>query len=48
MADIWLATDSQGKPYALRRLHPRLRFNLVARRRFVQAVALTSVTLGAL
>jgi serine/threonine protein kinase len=36
MADIWLATDSQGKPYALRRLHPRLRFNFVARRRFVR------------
>jgi len=36
MADIWLATDSLGKPYALRRLHPRLRFNLVARRRFVR------------
>ena len=29
MADIWLATDSQGKAYALRRLHERLRFNLV-------------------
>jgi serine/threonine-protein kinase len=36
MADIWLATDSQGKAYALRRLHPRLRFNFVARRRFIQ------------
>src|SRR5437879_8143668 len=36
MADIWLATDANGKPYALRRLHERLRFNLLARRRFVR------------
>ena len=34
MADIWLATDEQQKPYALRRLHDRLRFNWTARRRF--------------
>ena len=26
MADIWLATDGNGKAYALRRLHDRLRF----------------------
>src|SRR5580765_4352353 len=36
MADIWLATDSNGKAYALRRLHDRLKFNLTARRRFVR------------
>ncbi|HWQ93230.1 MAG TPA: serine/threonine-protein kinase, partial [Clostridia bacterium] len=36
MADIWLATDANGKPYALRRMHERLRFNLMARRRFVR------------
>jgi len=36
MADIWVATDSQGKPFALRKLHDRLRFNLLARRRFVR------------
>src|SRR5436190_19128077 len=36
MADIWLATDSNGKAYALRRLHERLRFNLLARRRFLR------------
>ena len=36
MADIWLATDSRGKAYALRRLHARLRYNLLARRRFVR------------
>src|SRR5512143_3654921 len=34
MADIWLATDSRQKPYALRVMHQRLRFNLLARRRF--------------
>lgn len=34
MADIWLATDERGKPYALRRLKRELRFNFTARRRF--------------
>jgi serine/threonine-protein kinase len=34
MADIWLVTDSRGKPFALRRLKPNYRFNLLARRRF--------------
>jgi serine/threonine protein kinase len=34
MADIWLATDSNNKPYALRKLHDRLKFNLTARKRF--------------
>lgn len=36
MADIWLATDQDGHPYALRRLHRRLRFSLVAKRRFLR------------
>ena len=36
MADIWLATDSKGKPYALRRMHERYRFNLFAKRRFLR------------
>jgi len=36
MADIWLATDERHKPYALRRMHQRLRFNFTARRRFVR------------
>jgi serine/threonine-protein kinase len=36
MADIWLATAADGKPYALRRLHAALRFNWIARRRFFQ------------
>jgi eukaryotic-like serine/threonine-protein kinase len=42
MADIWLATDSQNKAYALRRLHERLRFNFSARRRFVRGAEILS------
>lgn len=36
MADIYLATDAKGKPFALRRMHDRYRFNFKARRRFVR------------
>jgi serine/threonine-protein kinase len=36
MADIWLATDADGRTFALRRMHERLRFNFGARRRFVK------------
>ena len=36
MADIWLATDAKNKPYALRLMHQRLRFDFGARRRFVR------------
>jgi serine/threonine-protein kinase len=36
MADIWLATNVDGKAFALRRMHERLRFNFMARRRFVR------------
>jgi eukaryotic-like serine/threonine-protein kinase len=42
MADIWLATDERHKPYALRRMHERLRFNLTARRRFVRGAEILS------
>jgi len=42
MADIWLVTDSQSKPYALRRLHPRLRFNFTARRQFAHGCEVLS------
>jgi eukaryotic-like serine/threonine-protein kinase len=42
MADIWLVTDSNNKPYALRRLHDRLRFNLLARKRFVRGAEILS------
>ena len=36
MADIWLATDERGKPFALRKLKSSLRFNFTARRRFLR------------
>ena len=36
MADIWLATDADHKAFALRKLHDSLKFNLLARRRFVR------------
>ncbi len=42
MADIWLATDSKGKAYALRRMHQRLRFNFLARRRFLRGCEILS------
>jgi eukaryotic-like serine/threonine-protein kinase len=42
MADIWLATDDRHKPYALRRMHQRLRFNFLARRRFVRGAEILS------
>jgi serine/threonine-protein kinase len=36
MADIWLATDSNHKAYALRRMHARYRWNFPAKRRFLR------------
>lgn len=42
MADIWLATDSRNKAFALRLMHERLRFNLQARRRFVRGCEILS------
>src|SRR6266705_1301515 len=42
MADIWLATDQAGKAFALRKMHDRLRFNLVARRRFLRGCEILS------
>jgi serine/threonine-protein kinase len=42
MADIWLATDERHKPYALRRMHQRFRFNLPARRRFMRGADILS------
>ena len=42
MSDIWLATDSNHKPYALRRLHDKLRFNFAARRRFNRGAEILS------
>lgn len=41
MAEIWLATDSTGKAYALRKMHDRYRFfDFGARRRFVRGCEL--------
>ncbi len=42
MAEIWLAADSRGKSYALRRLKRELRFNFTARRRFVRGCEVLS------
>ena len=42
MAEIWLVTDSRGRPYALRKLNDRLRFNLLARRRFLRVCEVLS------
>jgi serine/threonine-protein kinase len=42
MADIWVATDPQGKAFALRRLHHDLRFNFLARRRFARGCEILS------
>ena len=42
MSEIWLVTDSRGKPYALRKLKHSLRFNLLARRRFARGCELLS------
>jgi serine/threonine protein kinase len=43
MADIWLATDSKNKPYALRRMHERYRFNLFAKRRFLRGCEVLAI-----
>jgi eukaryotic-like serine/threonine-protein kinase len=42
MAEIWLATDGRGKPYAIRRLKKELRFNFIERRRFVRGCEVLS------
>ena len=42
MAEIWLVTDAHGKPFALRKLKKELRFNLLARRRFLRGCEVLS------
>src|SRR5712675_3546100 len=42
MSEIWLVTDGRGKPYALRKLKKELRFNFLARRRFVRGCEVLS------
>jgi eukaryotic-like serine/threonine-protein kinase len=43
MAEIWLATDSNNKVFALRRMHERYRFSFTARRRFARGCELLSL-----
>jgi eukaryotic-like serine/threonine-protein kinase len=42
MAAIWLATDQQGGTYALRKLHDKLKFNFVEKRRFLRGCEILS------
>ena len=42
MSDIWLVTDGRGKPFALRKLKNELRFNFMARRRFLRGCEMLS------
>ena len=42
MAEIWLVTNARGKPFALRKLKKELRFNLLARRRFLRGCEVLS------
>src|SRR5450432_1255429 len=42
MSEIWLVTDGRGKPFALRKLKKELRFNLLARRRFLRGCEVLS------
>jgi serine/threonine-protein kinase len=42
MSEIWLATDTRGKPFALRILKKELRFNFLARRRFLRGCEVQS------
>jgi serine/threonine-protein kinase len=41
-ASIWLATDAQNKPVAIRLLHHHLRFSLAAKRRFLRGCEILS------
>ncbi len=42
MSEIWLATDGNNKPYALRKLKRELRFSFTARRRFMKGCEILS------
>jgi serine/threonine-protein kinase len=42
MSEIWLVTDGRGRPYALRKLKKELRFNFLARRRFLRGCEVLS------
>jgi serine/threonine-protein kinase len=42
MSEIWLASDGQNRPFALRKLKKELRFNFTARRRFMRGCEILS------
>jgi len=42
MAEIWVATDSAGSTFALRKLHDKLRLNFLAKRRFFRGCEILS------
>src|SRR6516164_6203711 len=42
MANIWLASDTNGKNFALRKLKAELRFSLKSRRRFARGCKVLS------
>jgi len=42
MAEIWLVTDGRSRPFALRKLRKELRFNFLARRRFLHGCRVLS------
>jgi serine/threonine-protein kinase len=42
MADLWLVTDSKEQPFALRVLKPGLRFNFLAKKRFIHGCEVLS------
>jgi serine/threonine-protein kinase len=46
MADIWMASDSRGKTFALRKLKKEMRFNFTARRRFSRGNKILSQLAG--
>lgn len=42
MAEIWVATDSSGKTFAIKRMHQKLRFSFGSRKRFMQGCDILS------
>jgi serine/threonine-protein kinase len=42
MADLWLVTNQKEEPLALRLMHPHLRFDFVAKKRFIRGCEILS------
>jgi len=42
MAELWLADDADGRPFALRLMHDHLKWSLTSRRRFVRGCEILS------